>query len=241
MPLDTRIPMMMGQMKPIRFQPETQMESLAAIAPAVNAMRQVQQQRVEAQQMQQRSAALDQLRRAAKGQDLNLFADAMLGSGIENIMQQGAKLKQALLEEADFKQRYGGFAGQPMSGELVRDITLAGREGSRVAGSMAPFILTPAQAEVPVGQYIYDRRTGEFKAAPPKEAPANALVPGAAPAAPAAGGLSADQRARLLAQRGFEEVDGKVRPIPGGFADPEIIRRQAEARRAPGAPRLGDE
>lgn len=229
MQLDTRIPMMMGQMRPVRFQPETQMESLAAIAPAVNAMRQVQQQRVEAQQMQQRSAALDQLRQAAQGQDLNLFADALIGSGDNNLMQEGAKLKRAILEEAQFKQQYGGLTGN-LTPEGMAALAGAGTRGVGIAKELGQYVLKQPERYTQVGPNVLDRFTGQIIQAPPKEAPANALVPGAAPTA---GGLTQDQTSRMLQQRGFRlRADGTAEPIPGGPADPDVIRRQSEARAA---------
>lgn len=211
MPLDTRLPLMAGAQAPIQFQPESQLQTLSRIAPAVNAMRQMQAQQSEMEQMRQRSAALDRLREAAQGQDLNIFADAMIASGISGLMEKGAKLKQEILLEADFKKRYGGFAGQPMSGESIRDITFAGREGARMAGAIAPFVLTPAQEEVPVGQNIYNRRTGEFKTPPPREAPANALVSGAEPGATATAGPQPQGRNRYITAGGslYDTVDKK--------------------------------
>lgn len=227
MPLDTRLPLMAGAQAPIQFQPESQLQTLSRIAPAVNAMRQVQQQRVEAEQMQQRSAALDQLRQAAKGQDLNLFADALIGSGNNNLMQEGAKLKRALLEEAQFKRQYGGLTGN-LTAEGMAALAGAGTRGVGIAKELGQYVLKQPERYTQVGPNVLDRFTGQIIQPPPREAPANALVPGAAPVA---GGMNVDQRARYLNQRGFEEVDGRVRPIPGGPADPDVIRRQSEARR----------
>ena len=254
MPLDTRLPLMAGAQAPIQFQPESQLQTLSRIAPAVNAMRQVQQQRVEAEQMQQRSAALDQLRQAAEGQDLNLFADALIGSGDNNLMQQGAKLKQAILEEAQFKQQYGGLTGN-LTAEGMAALAGAGTRGVGIAKELGRYVVTPqpfavgknvfvpgqgfqTPPEAPQpqpqpqvlrrGDVLIDPATGERIAA--NVPAANALVPGAAPAA---GGLTQDQTSRMLQQRGFRpRADGTAEFIPGGPADPDVLRRQAEARAA---------
>lgn len=232
MQLDTRLPLLAAQQPALQFQPETRLESLGKIAPAINAMRQMQaQQQTQQQEMQrmmQRSAALDEMRRAMQDEDLGKYAQALINSGDETLMQKGAQLQMADLQDRQFRRQFGGITGTPTPDQLSQ-MALSGQRGIEVTGKLAG-------RYVPVGQNVLDKFTGQIIAAPPKEVPANALVPGAAPAA---AGMSADQRARILAQRGYEEVDGKVRPIPGGFADPEIIRRQAEARRVSGAAGAG--
>ena len=234
MQLDTRIPMMMGQAKPIRFQPESQLESLAAIAPGINAMRQMQAQEAELADAARKRQAFrqfqDEVSKAFPG-GVRELAQVFVTKGVtQQHFETGQKLLQMMLEqerqdaaEKQWQERFGGIAGTPTP-DQISQMALSGQRGLEVAGRLAG-------RYVPVGQNVLDKFTGQIMPAPPKEAPANALVPGAAPAAPAAGGMGADQRARYLAQRGFEEVGGQVRFIPGGPADPDVIRRQTEARR----------
>jgi hypothetical protein len=49
--------------------------------------------------------------------------------------------------------------------------------------------------------------------------------------------LTTDQTDRILTQQGYRRrPDGTLEPIPGGRADPETLRRQAEARQPPPRP-----
>ncbi len=221
MQLDTRLPLMAAQQPAMQFQPETRLESLGKIAPAINAMRQMQTQQVDMEKMQQRSAALDQLRVAAKGKDLNIFADALIASNVDKLVEEGAKLKRAILEDYQFKQQYGGMTGN-LTAQGMAALAGAGERGLGMAKELGRYVVTPQPFGV--GKNVYVPGHG-FET--PPETPTNALT-AAAPAA------TADPRARYLAARGYEIAeDGKTaRPIPGGPEDPETRRRLAEARAA---------
>jgi hypothetical protein len=82
---------------------------------------------------------------------------------------------------------------------------------------------TVAQRYIRSGQgRMFDTQTGSYVDMPAAEAPV--------PAVPA--GLTTDQTDRILTQQGYRRrPDGTLEPIPGGRADPETLRRQAEARR----------
>ena len=220
MQLDTRLPLMAAQQPAMQFQPETRLESLGKIAPAINAMRQMQTQQVDMEKMQQRSAALDQLRVAAKGKDLNIFADALIASNVDKLVEEGAKLKRAILEDFQFKQQYGGMTGD-LTPQGMAALAGAGEKGLGMARELGRYVVTPQPFGVGKNVYV----PGQGFETPP-ETPTNALT-AAAPAA------TADPRARYLAARGYEiGEDGKARPIPGGPADPATLRQQAEARAA---------
>lgn len=248
MQLDTRLPLLAAQQPALQFQPETRLESLGKIAPAINAMRQQQTQQREMQAAMRRSAALDEMRLAMQDEDLGKYAQALINSGDETLMQKGAQLQMADLQDKQFRRQFGGMTGN-LTPEGMAALAGAGEKGLKLSQELGRYVpgaqpiavgrnvyvpgqgfqTPPETAEAPIrsqvlrgGDVLVNTQTGEQIAA-------NALAPRTAPAA----GMSVDQRTRMLNARGYEEVDGKVRPIPGGFADPEVIRRQAEARRAP--------
>lgn len=183
MQLDTRLPLAAAAQAPITFQPESRMQTLSRIAPGINAMRQMQaQQQTQQQEMQrmmQRSAALDEMRRAMQDEDLGKYAQALINSGDETLMQKGAQLQMADLQDRQFRRQFGGIAGAPTPDQLSQ-MALSGKRGLEVTGQLAG-------RYVPVGQNVLDKFTGQIMPAPPKEVPANALVPGAATVAVAAG------------------------------------------------------
>jgi hypothetical protein len=82
---------------------------------------------------------------------------------------------------------------------------------------------TVAQRYISAGQgRMFDTQTRSYVDMPAAEAPV--------PAVPA--GLTTDQTDRILTQQGYRRrPDGTLEPIPGGRADPETLRRQAQARR----------
>lgn len=258
MQLDTRLPLAAAAQAPITFQPESRMQTLSRIAPGINAMRQMQaQQQTQQQEMQrmmQRSAALDEMRRAVQDEDLSKYAQALMNSGDEALMQKGAQLQMADLQDKQFRRQYGGMTGN-LTPEGMAALAGAGEKGLGMARELGRYVVTPqpfavgknvfvpgqgfqAPPEAPTprpqpqvlrrGDVLIDPATGERIAT---NVPAvNALVPGAAPAA---GGLTQDQTSRMLQQRGFRlRADGTAEPIPGGPADPDVLRRQAEARAA---------
>jgi len=173
-------------------------------------------------------------------------------------LEAGRKMIEAELAYRQRKERLSGFFDQPMTANALLRMYAEDPEAAKL---LEPQVLTPSQRTVPVGPNIFQRQqdgSGQFitpsrpelpvsgvrlgaqdilvnpqtGAVLAQNVPAAGVVPQAAPsAAPAA---QADERSRYLQARGFEVgPDGAVRPIPGGPADPEIIRRQAEARRAP--------
>ena len=232
MQLDTRLPLLAAQQPALQFQPETRLESLGKIAPAINAMRQMQVSQMEAAEAQRKRQAFQEFQaevsQAFPGGVKDLARVFITKGMTPQHFEVGQKLLQILQEqekqdaaEEQWREKFGGITGTPTP-EQLSQMALSGKRGLEVTGQFAG-------RYVPVGQNVLDKFTGQIMPAPPKEVPANALVPRTAPAA----GMSVDQKTRMLNARGYEEVDGKVRPIPGGFADPEVIRRQAEARRAP--------
>lgn len=258
MQLDTRLPLMAGQRQPMQFAPESQLQTLSRIAPGINALRGVQQQQQtqqqEMQRMMQRSAALDEMRRAIQDEDLGKYAQALINSGDQELMQKGAQLQMADLQDKQFRRQYGALTSN-LTPEGMAELAGAGQKGLGLAKELGTYVVKPQPFAVGKNVYVpgqgfvappsapdvapqpqvlrrgdilVDPTTGERVASNVVQ---NALMAGAAPAA----GMSVDQRTRMLSARGYEEVDGKVRPIPGGPADPEVIRRQAEARRASGA------
>jgi hypothetical protein len=88
---------------------------------------------------------------------------------------------------------------------------------------------TGAQRYISAGQgRMFDTQTGAYV-----DMPAAAEAP--VPAVPAR--LTTDQTDRILTQQGYRRrPDGTLEPIPGGRADPETLRRQAEARQPPPRP-----
>lgn len=258
MQLDTRLPLLAAQQPAIQFQRETQLESLGKIAPAVNAMRQMQAQQAaqqqEVQRMAQRSAALDQMRAALQDEDLGKYSQALINSGDQSLMEMGAKLQMADLQDKQFRRRYGGLTGN-LTPEGMAALAGAGEKGLGMAKELGQYVVKPQPFAV--GKNVFVPGQG-FQAPPEAPQPqpqpqvlrrgdvlidpatgrqiagnlpaANALAPGAAPAA----GLTTDQASRMLQQRGYRlRPDGTAEPIPGGPADPDVIRRQAEARRPP--------
>lgn len=209
MQLDTRLPLLAAQQPALQFQRETQLESLGKIAPAINAMRQMQaQQQTQQQEMQrmmQRSAALDEMRRAMQDEDLGKYAQALINSGDETLMQKGAQLQMADLQDKQFRRQFGGMTGN-LTPEGMAALAGAGEKGLGMAKELGRYVVTPqpfavgknvfvpgqgfqAPPEAPTpqpqpqvlrrGDVLIDPATGERIAT---NVPANALIPGAAPA-----------------------------------------------------------
>ncbi len=173
-------------------------------------------------------------------------------------LEAGRKMIEAELAYRQRKERLSGFFDQPMTANALLRMYAEEPEAAKLLESQ---VLTPSQRTVPVGPNIFERQqdgSGRFITPSRPESPVSGVrlgaqdilvnpqtgavlaqnvpaagaVPQAAPSAAPA--TQADGRSRYLQARGFEVgPDGAVRPIPGGPADPEIIRRQAEARRPP--------
>jgi hypothetical protein len=255
---------MAGQRQPIRFAPESPIESLTAVAPAINALRGVQQQQQtqqqEMQRMMQRSAALDEMRRAMQDEDLGKYAQALINSGDQELMQKGAQLQMADLQDKQFRRQYGGLTSN-LTPEGMAELAGAGQKGLGLAKELGNYVVRPQPFAVGKNVYVpgqgfvappsapdvapqpqvlrrgdilVDPTTGERVASNVVQ---NALMAGAAlGAAPsAAPAAQADERSRYLAARGYElGPDGEVRYIRGGPQDPAVVQRLAEARRASG-------
>jgi hypothetical protein len=259
MQLDTRIPLASVNRRPIRFAPESPIESLTAVAPAINALRGVQQQEQQQENQARQDAAFEAFRRGAQeimGNPNATVSD--LGRVVINNattpaqLEAGRKMIEAELAYRQRKERLSGFFDQPMTANALLRMYAEDPEAAKL---LEPQVLTPSQRTVPVGPNIFERQqdgSGQFITPPRPELPVSGVRLGEqdilvnpqtgavlAQNAPAAGtgaapAAQADWRSRHLQARGYEVGrDGTVRPIPGGPADPETIRRQAEARRAP--------
>jgi hypothetical protein len=265
MQLDTRIPLAAVGRQPIRFAPESPIESLTAVAPAINALRGVQQQQQQQENQARQDAAFEAFRRGVQEimGDPNATVSALGRVVINNAttpaqLEAGRKMIEAELAYRQRKERLSGFFDQPMTANALLRMYAEEPEAAKLLESQ---VLTPSQRTVPVGPNIFERQqdgSGRFITPSRPESPVSGVrlgaqdilvnpqtgavlaqnvpaagaVPQAAPSAAPA--TQADGRSRYLQARGFEVgPDGAVRPIPGGPADPEIIRRQAEARRPP--------
>ena len=177
-------------------------------------------------------------------------------------LEAGRKMIEADLAYRQRKARLARFSGQPMTANALLEMYAEDPEAAKLLEPqvltpsqrtvpVGPNIferqqdgsgqfITPPRPELPVSgvrlgaqDILVNPQTGAVLA---QNAPAAGTGTGAAPgttpsAAPTA---QADDRTRYLAARGYEiGPDGAARPIPGGPADPETIRRQTEARRAP--------
>lgn len=265
MQLDTRLPLMAGQRQPMQFAPESQLQTLSRIAPGINALRGVQQQQQtqqqEMQRMMQRSAALDEMRRAIQDEDLGKYAQALINSGDQYLMQKGAQLQMVYLQDKQFRRQYGGLTSN-LTPEGMAELAGAGQKGLGLAKELGNYVVRPQPFAVGKNVYVpgqgfvappsapdvapqpqvlrrgdilVDPTTGERVASNVAQ---NALMAGAAPgAAPSAAPTAqADLRARYLQARGYEiGPDGEVTYIRGGPQDPAVVQRLAEARRASGA------
>ena len=228
MPINPNIPLQAANIPQIRYQPESQFESFAKIQPTLNAMQQMRTQTIEAQEKMARIQGLQKAQQdliaAGKSGDMGMYADALLTSPDAALRQLGAQIKKTILEAQAEQQALAPFQGGPMSHEKARNMMLAGGVAGQVGVNIARTL--PPELQV-VGGSLYKTGPGEFVEPPPRPAPA--------PVAPVAGGatgVTQDQASRMLAQRGFRlRADGTAEPIPGGPADPEVIRRQQEARR----------
>ena len=145
MQLDTRIPMMMGQMRPIRFQPESQLESLAAIAPGINAMRQMQTQEAELADAARKQQAFrqfqDEVSKAFPG-GVRELAQVFMTKGVtQQHFETGQKLMQMMFEEDERSRIFGGggapAAAMPAQMEAPAAPTTMQMPVSEVAPEMA--------------------------------------------------------------------------------------------------------
>jgi hypothetical protein len=177
MPINPNIPLQAANIPQIRYQPESQFESFAKIQPTLNAMQQLEAQRTETAEKQQQREALQQMRQglmaAGKSGDLGMYSQALIGSGDARLMEMGARIQQALMEEARSAQALKPYQGQPVTRESVQNMMLQGGVAGRTAGDLARTL--PAEPKeqqdlINVGGALYQRSTGKFLQPPQQQA-----------------------------------------------------------------------
>jgi len=148
-------------------------ESLTAIAPGINAMRQLEAQRTETAEKQQQREALQQMRQglmaAGKSGDLGMYSQALIGSGDARLMEVGARIQQALMEEARSAQALKPYQGQPVTRGLVQNMMLQGGVAGRTAGELARTLPPEQQRIMNVGGAVYLPETDEWKVPPQRQ------------------------------------------------------------------------
>lgn len=186
MQLDTRLPLLAAQQPAMQFQPETRLESLGKIAPAINAMRQLQAQQIDMETELRKRQAFDQFRSAAQqaglSGDLGQLAQVFFthGQSAEHF-KIGTDLMRASQEEARNRRLFGtGEGGEPAgvmpaarpaaaapaaiqapASQVAPEMAFYGAGGGRPANAMmameAP--AAPMPAARPAGMYRYGNRT----------------------------------------------------------------------------------
>lgn len=178
MQLDTRLPLLAAQQPALQFQPETRLESLGKIAPAINAMRQLQAQQIDMETELRKRQAFDQFRAAAQqaglSGDLGQLAQVLFTHGqTAEHFKIGADLMRASQEEARNRRLFGsGEGGEPAgvmpaarpaaapatiqapASQVAPEMAFYGAGGGRPANAMmameAPAPM-PAQPSAPQG------------------------------------------------------------------------------------------
>lgn len=174
MQLDTRLPLMAAQQPAMQFQPETRLESLGKIAPAINAMRQMQSgQQEEAEALRKRQAYQEfqsEVTKAFPGGVQELARVFMTKGTKPEHFEVGLKLMQASQEEARNRRMFGPSEGEAPMGAMP---------------AQTPAAAAPAFIQAPVSQVAPEMFYGAGGGRP-----ANALMQMEAPAAamPAAQG-----------------------------------------------------
>jgi len=177
MPINPSIPLSVANIPPVQIpMRESRMQSLAAIAPGINAMRQLEAQRTETAEKQQQREALQQMRQglmaAGKSGDLGMYSQALIGSGDARLMEMGARIQQALMEEARSAQALKPYQGQPVTRESVQNMMLQGGVAGRTAGDLARTLPAEPRAQqdlINVGGALYQRSTGKFLQPPQQQ------------------------------------------------------------------------
>jgi hypothetical protein len=167
-------------------------------------------------------------------------------------LEAGRKMIEAELAYRQRKERLSGFFDQPITANALLRMYAKDPEAAKL---LEPQVLTPSQRTVPVGPNIFQRQqdgSGQFITPPRPELPVSGVRLGAqdilvnpqtgavlaqnAPAAGTGAGAAPEPSVRGagLVPRGYRaRPDGGLEPIPGGPFDPNTIRAQTEARRAP--------
>jgi hypothetical protein len=177
MPINPSIPLSVANIPPVQIpMRESPVQSLTAIAPGINAMRQLEAQRTETVEKQQQREALQQMRQglmsAGKSGDLGMYSQALIGSGDARLMEMGARIQQALMEESRSAQALKPFQGQPVTRESVQNMMLQGGVAGRTAGDLARTL--PAEPKeqqdlINVGGALYQQSTGKFLQPPQQQ------------------------------------------------------------------------
>jgi hypothetical protein len=186
MQLDTRIPLAAVSRQPIRFAPESPIESLTAVAPAINALRGVQQQQQQQENQARQDAAFEAFRRGAQeimGNPNATVSD--LGRVVINNattpaqLEAGRKMIEAELAYRQRKERLSGFFDQPMTANALLRMYAEEPEAAKLLESQ---VLTPSQRTVPVGPNIFERQqdgSGRFITPSRPESPVSGVRLGA--------------------------------------------------------------
>lgn len=186
MQLDTRIPLAAVGRQPIRFAPESPIESLTAVAPAINALRGVQQQQQQQENQARQDAAFEAFRRGAQeimGNPNATVSD--LGRVVINNattpaqLEAGRKMIEAELAYRQRKGRLAEFFDQPMTANALLRMYAEDPEAAKL---LEPQVLTPSQRTVPVGPNIFQRQqdgSGQFITPPRPELPVSGVRLGA--------------------------------------------------------------
>ena len=174
MPINPSIPLSVANIPPVQIpMRESRMQSLAAIAPGINAMRQLEAQRMETAEKQRQREALQQMRQglmaAGKSGDLGMYSRALVASGDARLMEVGARIQQALMEEARNAQALKPYQGQPVTRELVQNMMLQGGVAGRTAGELARTLAPEQQRIMNVGGAVYLPETDEWKVPPQRQ------------------------------------------------------------------------
>lgn len=155
MQLDTRIPLAAVSRQPIRFAPESPIESLTAVAPAINALRGVQQQQMETAEAVRKQQAYQQFQsevaKAFPGGVKELSRVFLTHGTTSQHFDVGQKLMQMAMEEDDRQRIFGGGGGAPAMAEQPAAMPAAAPEavpemGVGAAGGARPVNAMMAQA-----------------------------------------------------------------------------------------------
>ena len=187
MQLDTRLPLLAAQQPALQFQPETRLESLGKIAPAINAMRQMQAQQIDMQTELRKRQAFDQFRSEMKKAGMTggpaEMAKVLFTYGeTSEHFKLGADFMKVAQEEARNRRLFGPSedgmpAGdmpaarpaaaapatiQAPASEVAPEMAFYGAGGGRPANALmameAPASAMPAQTAAPQG-YSFAGRT----------------------------------------------------------------------------------
>jgi len=198
MPLDTRLPLLAGQFKPLTYQAPSQANMLAEVAQAASAMQGLQRNAMAMREARQRQTAVSnasELLRQAQAQgetpeSLLQHANVLEQSGVPEFVMQGSRIRQAVFEATRSKQesqRPFEVSGRLVSpeGRVLFEPPAAEDKGIVVGGRLVNprtgqvVFEPPAEPRAPmaVGSRIVDPNTGKVIFEPPAE-PARPMAVG---------------------------------------------------------------